>query len=204
MSFLCSLDYLLYFLYIVPSQLTCLHITLTSLQSTTLNSFCGGKWNKVCGKKLSGLTSIGICYFSTCMLKYMLKLFCVTDYCPPSVCLLLSGLEIWEWPFFFFFLRATPTAYGSSQASSQIGALAAGLRHSHNNSGSEPYLWPTPQLTATVDLNALSEARDWTHILMDTSQIPFCWSMTGTPLFLFQCTVILSLLCNFFWNKGFL
>ena len=24
--------------------------------------------------------------------------------------------------------------------------------------------------------NPLSKARDWTYILMDTSQIPFCWA----------------------------
>ena len=33
----------------------------------------------------------------------------------------------------------------------QIGAAVASLRHSHNNTGSEPYLWPTPQLSATPD-----------------------------------------------------
>ena len=30
-------------------------------------------------------------------------------------------------------------------------------------------------------LNPLSEARDWTHSLMDTSQIRFHWATTGTP-----------------------
>ena len=40
-------------------------------------------------------------------------------------------------PTFFFFLRATPTAYGGSQARGQIGVVAAGLRHSHSNAGSE-------------------------------------------------------------------
>ena len=30
-------------------------------------------------------------------------------------------------------------------------------------------------------LNPLNEARDRTHILMDTSQIHFCCAMTGTP-----------------------
>jgi len=50
---------------------------------------------------------------------------------------------------FFFFLRATPTAYGGSQARGQIGAVAASLHHNHSKEGSEPCLWPTPQLTAT-------------------------------------------------------
>jgi len=54
---------------------------------------------------------------------------------------------------FYFILpiRATLMAYGSSQARGWIGATAAGLRHSHNNMGSEPCLWPTPQLMETLD-----------------------------------------------------
>ena len=55
--------------------------------------------------------------------------------------------------FFFFFLlyRATLVAYGGSQAMGPIGAVAAGLCHSHSNLGSEPSLQPTPQLMATPD-----------------------------------------------------
>ena len=40
----------------------------------------------------------------------------------------------------FFVLRAEPVAYGDSQARSPIGAVAAGLRHSHRNARSEPHL----------------------------------------------------------------
>ena len=39
--------------------------------------------------------------------------------------------------FFSFFLRATLAAYGSSQARGLIRAIAAGLHHSHSNTGSE-------------------------------------------------------------------
>ena len=49
--------------------------------------------------------------------------------------------------FFIFLLllfRTAPEAYGGSQARGQIGAVAASLRHSHNNAGSKPHLWPTP------------------------------------------------------------
>ena len=53
--------------------------------------------------------------------------------------------------FLFFLIRAAFVAYGSSQARSRIGAVAAGLRHSHSNAGSESSLHPTPQLTATMD-----------------------------------------------------
>ena len=44
----------------------------------------------------------------------------------------------------FFFLRATHTEYGSSQAESPTGAAATNLHHSHSNSRSEPHLQPTP------------------------------------------------------------
>ena len=55
----------------------------------------------------------------------------------------------WYWAvhfdfFFFFFLfclfRAAPADYGGSQASSRIGTVGAGLRHSHSNAGSESSL----------------------------------------------------------------
>ena len=45
----------------------------------------------------------------------------------------------------------TPTAYGGSQARGQTGAGAAGLHHSHSNTGHEQSLRPAPQLTAMPD-----------------------------------------------------
>ena len=46
--------------------------------------------------------------------------------------------------FFFFFFRASPVAYGGSQARGLIGAIAADLRNSHSNSGFKLHLQPTP------------------------------------------------------------
>ena len=54
-------------------------------------------------------------------------------------------------PCLFAFSRAAPTAYGGSQARSLIRVAASGLHQSNSNSGSEPRLLPTPQLTATPD-----------------------------------------------------
>ena len=51
----------------------------------------------------------------------------------------------------YIYFRAAPAAYGSSQARARIGAAVAGLGHNHSNTGSEPHLQPTPQLTATPD-----------------------------------------------------
>ena len=40
--------------------------------------------------------------------------------------------------FFFLHFKASPAAYGNSQARGPIGAVAAGLYHSHSNARSEP------------------------------------------------------------------
>ena len=47
--------------------------------------------------------------------------------------------------------RVVPTAYGGSQARGPIGAIAAGLRHSHSHARSKVHLQPTPQLMAMPD-----------------------------------------------------
>ena len=61
-----------------------------------------------------------------------------------------SNLELFS---SFGLFRATPIAYGGSQARGRIGAAAACLHHSHSHSHarSELYLQPAPQLTATLD-----------------------------------------------------
>ena len=56
-----------------------------------------------------------------------------------------------EFYLFICLFRASPTAYGSSQARGRIGATAAGLRQSHSSARSEPRLQPTPQLAAMPD-----------------------------------------------------
>ena len=97
-----------------------------------------------------------------------------------------SGGILWFWLAFFFVLlvllfRATLIACGCSRPRGQIGAAAAGLRHSHSNEGSESHMWPTPQLTATLDPWPTEWARDQTHILMDISQIHFHCTTKGIP-----------------------
>ena len=71
--------------------------------------------------------------------------------------------------FIYCLFRATLRAYGGSQARGPVGAVAASLCQSHSNSGSEPRLQPTPQLTTVLDHNPLSETRDRTRNLMVTS-----------------------------------
>ena len=84
------------------------------------------------------------------------------DICRTPLCILKCGPEVLNLgvmqldassaSFFFFFFaisRATPVAYGDSQARGLIRAVAASLRQSHSNAGSELRLRTTPQLTAT-------------------------------------------------------
>jgi len=80
--------------------------------------------------------------------------------------------------FFFFLFRAVPAAYGGSRARGLIGAVAAGLFHSHSNARSEPSLQTAPEL----------KARDQTCNLMVSSWIRFHCAMMGTPKISFiQC-----------------
>ena len=51
----------------------------------------------------------------------------------------------------FAFSRAAPVAYGGSRARGLTGAVAASLRQSYSNAGSELRLQPTPQLMAMPD-----------------------------------------------------
>ena len=88
--------------------------------------------------------------------------------------------EIWmEGNFFFFGLfRAHPVACGSSQARGQTRAVAASLLTAK----------ATPDPSHVCDLHCsslqcrildpLREARDRTHILMDTSWVCYCWATT--------------------------
>ena len=53
--------------------------------------------------------------------------------------------------FFFFFLGLHPQHVEVPRLGGLIGAVAAGLCHTHSNARSKPHLWPTPQLRATLD-----------------------------------------------------
>ena len=87
--------------------------------------------------------------------------------------------------FFFCLFRAAPGAYRGSHARDLIGAVDAGPHHNYSKAGSEPHLWPTPQLTATPILNPLSQAREQTRILLVPSQIRFRCATMETPFFFF-------------------
>ena len=80
-----------------------------------------------------------------------------------------------------FFFRATPEAFGSSQARGQIGTIAAGLPHSPSNQDPSRVCNLQHSSQKCRILNPLSKVRDRTHIFMDTSWICFPCTITGTP-----------------------
>ena len=86
---------------------------------------------------------------------------------------------------YFCFLGPHLWPMEGSQARGGIRAITSGLRHSYSNARSKLCLRPTPQLTATLDANPLSGARDQTCNLMVPSWIHFCCATTGTPPFRF-------------------
>ena len=71
---------------------------------------------------------------------------------------------------FCFFFRASPTAYGSSQAENCITAVAA----------------------------TLATAKDWTQVLMDISQVRYCRATMGTHFlnFWFVYFLVAPLACG--------
>ena len=85
------------------------------------------------------------------------------------------------WAIFFLLFRTTPTVYGNSQARAWIGATSGSLCHSHSNAGSDHVcdLYHSSQHCWIPD--PLSEARDRTCILLDTSWIWFHCATMETP-----------------------
>ena len=79
----------------------------------------------------------------------------VSDSGARTLCNMINLLVAKDRLFFIFCLFAiswaTSAAHGDSQARGRIRAIAATLRRSHSNAGSEPSLQPTPQLKARLD-----------------------------------------------------
>ena len=87
------------------------------------------------------------------------------------IAIIFRSICAWTLIFIYCLFRAALVPYGSSQARSPIRAVAASLCHSHSNTVSEQCLRSVPHLMAMLDPLTQSEARDPTHILMDTSRV---------------------------------
>ena len=83
--------------------------------------------------------------------------------------------------FFFLFLSFWGcTRHRGSKARSQIGAVAAGLHHSHTTQDPSRVCNLHHSSWQCQILKPLSEARDRTCILMDTSPVCYCRATTRT------------------------
>ena len=72
--------------------------------------------------------------------------------------------------------RATLVVYRSSQARGQTRDAAPGLHHSHSNVCNLHHSsWQS------YTLNPLRKAKDWTHVITDTSQVGYHWATAETP-----------------------
>ena len=97
-----------------------------------------------------------------------------------------SKLQIWVFCFCFLLFRAVPRAYESSQARNLRLGVKAELQlpaYTTATATLDPSLVHDPhhRLRQCRIINPLSKARDQTHILMDISQVSFCWATKGTP-----------------------
>ena len=103
----------------------------------------------------------------------------VTQFNPNSVFIYLFSL--------FCLFRATFVAYGGSQARGLIRAVVSGLHHSHSKQDLS-HVWDLHHSSWHLHhsswqcgiLNPLSKAWDWTHVLMDASQLSNNWASMGT------------------------
>ena len=95
----------------------------------------------------------------------------------------------WGWLlhllFIYLHFRATPAAYGSSQVRGRIGVTAAGLPHSS---------WQRWMLSP------LSEARDPTHILVDTSPVSNLLSHKGNSGYIYLLPAGCRIHERLLWN----
>lgn len=99
--------------------------------------------------------------------------------------------------YFVCFFRATPVSFGNSQARGQTGAAA----EAYITATAKPDLsciCHPQQFMATLDPYPLSEARNQTPILMDTSWVSYHWATTGPH---FVCLLVVLMTCQSYWAR---
>ena len=68
--------------------------------------------------------------------------------------------DLFKFIYLFILFRTVPVAYEVSQATGRVGAVAAGLCHSHSKARSEPCLQPIAELTAMSDPQSTEQGQE--------------------------------------------
>ena len=101
---------------------------------------------------------------------------CLNTYICQHYGVCFTQVERFFFKVLYFFLWAIPAAYGSFQTRGWIGAVAAGLYHSHSNARSKPQLWPTLQVAA---MPGCGNAGSFTHWARPGIEPTTSWILVG-------------------------
>ena len=132
-------------------------------------SGCTAEWfNNLRHYKMLTISLVTICHCSKIWHYYWLYSPCCTFHPPDPFIFYLEVCTPFLFIYLFIYLlfRATPVAYGGSQARGRIGATAASLHHSHSKARSSTH-WARP---------GIESATSWFLIVFVNH-----WAMTGTP-----------------------
>ena len=130
------------------------------------------KWSSNCTCRHLAQNSEHLCSYKNLYLVFIAPLFVVSKVCNGEILKFsLSRLLCYPFFFLFFFLRAAPMAYESSQARGWIGAAAASLCHSHSNARS--------YTTSSTYTAALGNPRSPTHWAGPEIELMSSWILLG-------------------------
>ena len=107
--------------------------------------------------------------------------------------------------FFFYLFRATPVTYGSSQAKDPMELQLPGYTTATGTWNSNQ-ICDLKHSSWQCQMDPLSEARDWTSILIDTSWIPFllCHKRNSEYLCIYDHQWTVYILEMILWKVCFL
>ena len=100
------------------------------------------------------------------------------------LCITSAGIFFIFFIFYFYFFLGLHLQH--------VAVSSLGIKSEPQQRGIWPSMQPIYHSSQQCQiLNSLSEARDQTHILMDTSWICYCWARMGTPGRLYLLTTLI-------------
>jgi len=118
-----------------------------------------------------------------------------------------SSLDFWDlyrlsFILFLLLFRPVPEACGICQARGWIRAAAEAYARATATPGPSCVCDLHHSSQQYQILNPLSQARDWTHVLLDTSWVCYCWTTTETPDYNFLILFWVFLFLLFFKQEN--